>query len=123
MFECLQCAPTVCRHHHALVAPGHRAAQQLEAVVAAKVEVKQQAVIDAALQPVTGRFQIGHCIETRACTGQLAAHAQQALSHQGFVLDDQDAHVSSIRPHQWSPSMPCTKLQPVGLAAARLASM
>jgi len=123
VFKCLQRTITVGRHHYALVAAGYRTPQQFETVLAPKVEVQQQAVVDIALQAVAGCLQIGHGIEACARSCQLGAQPLQTLAYQRFVFNDQDAHVSSIRPHHWLPSMPCTKLHPPGLAAARLASM
>ncbi len=59
----------------------------------------------------------------RQSARQLAAHAQQVLADEGLVFDDQDAHGSSIRPHQPVSSGLCAKRQPPGEAAARLASI
>ena len=85
---------------------GDGAAQQVKAIFAAEVEVEQQAVVDAALQPVTGCIQIGDGIEARARACDFRAQAQQALADQRLILDDQYAHVSSIRLHQSAPSAP-----------------
>ncbi|MNM29862.1 hypothetical protein D3C81_404100 [compost metagenome] len=106
MLERLQCTLAMRRNHDTVIAPRHCATQQLESVLATEIQIQQQAVVDTALKPITGRIQVCNRIEARTRADQFHAQPQQALAHQRFVFNNQDAHVSSILPHQSAPSLP-----------------